>query len=131
MNEGEPVLKVRDLRVYYHTGSGVVKAVDGVSFDLQPGERLGLVGESGSGKSTTVLGLMRLVMNPGRIEGGQAILNGVDLLKLSDEETRRMYGSTISLVPQAAMNSLNPIMRVKQQMMDTITAHRGTCPKRS
>lgn len=119
----EPVLQVRDLRVYYHTGSGVVKAVDGVSFNLQPGERLGLVGESGSGKSTTVLGLMRLVMNPGRIEGGQALLNGVDLLKLSDEETRRMYGSTISLVPQAAMNSLNPVMRVKQQMIDTITAH--------
>jgi len=81
------------------------------------------VGESGSGKSTTVLALMRLVMNPGRIEGGQALLNGSDLIKLSDEEVRRMYGSTISLVPQAAMNSLNPVMRVKNQMVDTITAH--------
>jgi len=119
----DPVLQVRDLRVYYYTASGVVKAVDGVSFDLQRGERLGLVGESGSGKSTTVLALMRLVMNPGRIEGGQALLNGSDLLKLSDEEVRRMYGSTISLVPQAAMNSLNPVMRVKNQMVDTITAH--------
>jgi peptide/nickel transport system ATP-binding protein len=125
-----PVLQVRDLRVYYYTASGVVKAVDGVSFDLQPGERLGLVGESGSGKSTAVLALMRLVMNPGRIEGGQAVLDGVDLLKLSDEEVRRMYGSTISLVPQAAMNSLNPVMRVKQQMMDTITAHEPNMSQR-
>jgi peptide/nickel transport system ATP-binding protein len=97
--------------------------VNGVSFDLQAGENLGLVGESGSGKSTTVLSLLRLIMNPGRIEGGQALLDGVDLLNMSDAEMRRMSGSRISLVPQGAMNSLNPVMRVKTQMMDTIRAH--------
>lgn len=119
----EAVLQVRDLRVYYHTPAGVVKAVDGVSFDLPRGESLGLVGESGSGKSTTVQALMRLVMNPGRIEGGQALLDGVDLLKLSDEEMRHMAGARISLIPQGAMNSLNPVMRIKTQMIDTIKAH--------
>jgi peptide/nickel transport system ATP-binding protein len=124
-----PVLQVRDLKVYYHTSSGPVKAVDGVSFDLQTHENLGLVGESGSGKSTTVLALLRLVMNPGRIEGGQAILNGVDLLKLSEEEMRRMSGSQISLIPQGAMNSLNPVMRIKTQMMDTIRAHDASLPQ--
>src|SRR5688572_30147828 len=119
----EAVLQVRDLRVFYHTPAGTVKAVDGVSFDLSPGENLGLVGESGSGKSTTVQALMRLVMNPGRIEGGQVLLDGVDLLKLSDEEMRHMAGARISLIPQGAMNSLNPVMRIKTQMIDTIKAH--------
>ncbi|MBM3189873.1 MAG: ATP-binding cassette domain-containing protein, partial [Chloroflexi bacterium] len=74
------LLQVQDLRVYYFTDAGPVKAVDGVSFSLQPGERLGLVGESGSGKSTAVLALMRLVMTPGRIVGGKAFLDGEDLL---------------------------------------------------
>lgn len=119
----DPVLQVRDLRVHYHTAAGRVKAVDGVSFDLRRGENLGLVGESGSGKSTTVLAVLRLVMNPGRIEGGQVILDGMDLLRLSEEEMRRVAGSRISLIPQGAMNSLNPVMRVKDQMMDTIRAH--------
>lgn len=95
-----PVLEVRDLRVYYHTPAGIIKAVNGVSFDLYPGENLGLVGESGSGKSTTVLSLLRLIMNPGRIEGGQALLDGVDLLKLSDVEMRYMSGARISLFPK-------------------------------
>ncbi|RIK36388.1 MAG: dipeptide/oligopeptide/nickel ABC transporter ATP-binding protein [Chloroflexi bacterium] len=122
----EPVLSVRDLKVHYHTPAGRVRAVDGVSFDLRRGENLGLVGESGSGKSTTVLALLGLVMNPGRIEGGQALLGGVDLLKLSEAEMRRMSGAEISLIPQGAMNSLNPVMRVKTQMMDTIRAHDRT-----
>lgn len=119
----DAVLQVRGLKVYYHTPAGAVKAVDGVSFALQRGERLGLVGESGSGKSTTVLALLRLVMNPGRIEGGQVFLDDVDLLKLSDQEMRQICGARISLIPQGAMNSLNPVMRVKTQMMDTIRAH--------
>jgi len=119
----DPVLQVRNLQVHYHTPAGPVKAVSGVTFDLERGERLGLVGESGSGKSTAVLALMRLVMPPGRIEGGQAWMNGVDRLQLSDESIRRVRGADISLIPQGAMNSLNPVMRIRDQMMDTIRAH--------
>jgi len=119
------VLDVRDLKVYYHTSAGPVKAADGVSFILNKGERLGLVGESGSGKSTTVLALIRLIFAPGRIEGGQALLDGVDLLKLSEEGIRQARGAQISMIPQGAMNSLNPVMRVKYQIMDTIVAHEG------
>ena len=119
------MLVVRDLRVYYHTSAGVVKAANGVSFTLNKGERLGLVGESGSGKSTTVQALLRLILNPGRVEGGQALLDGVDLLKLSEEGIRQVRGAQISMIPQGAMNSLNPVMRVKHQIMDTIVAHEG------
>ena len=119
----DPVLQVRGLKVHYDTPAGVIKAVDGITFDLQRGEKLGLVGESGSGKSTFVLALLRLVMNPGRIRGGQVFLDGIDLLGLSDDEMRHVSGARISLIPQGAMNSLNPLMRVKTQMMDTIRAH--------
>jgi len=117
------LLQVQDLRVYYFTDAGPVKAVDGVSFSLQPGERLGLVGESGSGKSTAVLALMRLVMTPGRIVGGKALLDGEDLLSLSEDQMRHARGDKISLIPQGAMNSLNPVMRIKHQIVDTIKAH--------
>src|SRR3954454_13314643 len=87
---GTDILKVRDLRVYYHTPRGAVRAVDGVSFDLRAGERLGLVGESGSGKSTVALPLLRLIKPPGRIEGGEARLDGVDLLAVPDREMRQL-----------------------------------------
>src|SRR5919107_3134975 len=87
---GADVLSVRDLRVYYHTPRGAVRAVDGVTFDIKAGERLGLVGESGSGKTTIALALMRLIRPPGRIEGGEVLLDGVDLLSLYEEEMRRV-----------------------------------------
>ena len=93
-----------------------MKAVDGVSFDLQPGERFGLVGESGSGKSTIALSLLRLIKPPGRIEDGTVNLDGVDLLQLSEEEMRRVRLARISLVAQGAMNSLNPVKRIKDQI---------------
>jgi oligopeptide/dipeptide ABC transporter ATP-binding protein len=111
-----PVLRVEDLRVYYHTAAGPVKAVDGVSFSLQPGERLGLVGESGSGKSTIALTLLRLIKPPGQIEEGAITLDGVDLLDLDEEAMRRTRLAKISLVAQGAMNSLNPVKRVKEQI---------------
>src|SRR6266536_2580308 len=94
------VLQVSDLRVYYHTPRGAVKAVDGVSFDLRPGERLGLVGESGSGKSTIALSLMRLVKPPGRIEGGEVRLDGKEILTLSEEAMRHERLAEIALVAQ-------------------------------
>ena len=117
------VLKVEDLRVQYGTPGGPVKAVDGVTFNLRPGERFGLVGESGSGKTTTAFALMRLIEPPGEITGGRALLDGVDMLELSDEEMRQARFAQIALIPQGAMNSLNPVMRIGQQLADTIRAH--------
>jgi peptide/nickel transport system ATP-binding protein len=117
------VLEVRDLRVSYQTAAGPVRAVNGVSFFLRPGERLGLVGESGSGKTTTALGLMRLLQGSAVIDGGQVLLDGVDLLGLSDDEMRQARFATISLIPQGAMNSLNPMMKIGEQLRDTIRAH--------
>jgi len=120
---GEPVLSLRDLHVEYYTDAGVVKAVNGISFDLMPGEKLGLVGESGSGKSTMALALMRMIQKPGRISGGQLLLNGVDLVKLSEREMREVRSSQISMIPQGAMNSLNPVMRIEDQIIDTLEDH--------
>lgn len=117
------VLRVDGLRVYYHTPAGAVKAVDGVSFDVQQGQRLGLVGESGSGKSTIALSLMRMIKPPGRIEDGAIVLDGVDLLNLDDEEMRKTRLAKISLVAQGAMNSLNPVKRVKEQLLLGLRDH--------
>src|SRR5689334_22782532 len=118
------VLEVRDLRVSYHTPAGPVRAVNGVSFFLRPGERLGLVGESGSGKTTTALSLMRLIQAPAEISGGEVWLDGKDLLSLSEEEMRQVRSADIALIPQGAMNSLNPVMKVGEQLRDTIKAHK-------
>lgn len=120
------VLEVKNLRVNYHTPRGPVQAVNGVSFFLRRGERLGLVGESGSGKSTTALSLMRLLQPPAMIEGGEVWLDGKELLGLSEEEMRRTRFADIALIPQGAMNSLNPMMKVGEQLRDTIRAHRFT-----
>ncbi len=123
MNNGA-VLTVNDLRVYYDTPAGTVKAVDGVSFDLRPGERLGLVGESGSGKSTMALALMRMHKPPARIAGGEVLLDGVgDVMQLDDDSLRRIRLDRLALVPQGAMNSLNPVMRVRDQLADGIKTH--------
>jgi peptide/nickel transport system ATP-binding protein len=100
-----------------------VRAVNDVSFFLRRGERLGLVGESGSGKTTTALSLMRLIQAPAVIEGGEVWLAGKDLLSLSEEEMRRARFADIALIPQGAMNSLNPMMKVGEQLRDTIRAH--------
>ena len=118
------VLQVEDLRVRYHTLAGPVRAVEGVSFSLKKGERLGLVGESGSGKSTTVLALLRMLKPPARIEAGRVLLDGEDLLQLSEDEMRQARFAKISLIPQGAMNSLNPVMRIKAQLLDTLQYHR-------
>ncbi len=113
-----PTLSVRDLVVHYHTSRGAVQAVNGVSFDIGEGERVGLVGESGSGKSTIALALLRLIRPPGRIEGGEIVLEDIDLLSLDEEEMRRVRLARIALVAQGAMNSLNPVLRVKEQIRD-------------
>ena len=118
-----PVLTVEDLRVYYHTSRGPVKAVNGISFSLEPNTRLGLVGESGSGKSTMALALMRMIKSPGKIEGGRILLDGKDVVKLSQGEMRSVRLNQIAMVPQGAMNSLNPVTRVRQQIVDGLVAH--------
>ena len=112
------VLDVRDLRVTYHTKRGRIRAVNGVSFSLARGETLGLVGESGSGKSTIALALLRLIKSPGRIEGGEVLLDGRDLLTLSEEAMRLARLGEIAMVAQGAMNSLNPVMRIRDQIVD-------------
>src|SRR5215213_9800362 len=118
-----PILEVEDLHVHFPTPRGPVKAVDGVSFAVQPGERLGLIGESGSGKSTIALAVMRLIKPPGEIVDGRILLDGTDLLDLSEEEMRRRRLSEIALVTQGAMNSLNPVIRIRPQLMDGLRAH--------
>jgi peptide/nickel transport system ATP-binding protein len=119
----EQVLQIKDLRVYYYTDAGAVKAVDGVTFSLGRGTKMGLVGESGCGKSTMALSLMRLIKPPGRIVEGQALLDGTDLVQLSEEEMRKARLTEISLIPQGAMNSLNPVARVRDQILDGMQDH--------
>ncbi|MGQ9616503.1 MAG: ABC transporter ATP-binding protein [Spirochaetota bacterium] len=117
------ILKIEELKVFYHTDEGTVKAVDGINLDLASGERLGLVGESGCGKSTVAMAIMGLIKPPGRIEGGKIIHGEVDLTELSEWEMRMYRLNRISLIPQGAMNSLNPVSRVKDQIIDGIKAH--------
>ena len=119
----EVVLSVNDLHVYYETVAGDVKAVNGVSFDLKAGERLALVGESGSGKSTMATALMRMTRPPGKIVSGSIRLGERDLLQLSDADMRRARLAEIALVPQGAMNSLNPVVRIEKQIIDGILDH--------
>jgi peptide/nickel transport system ATP-binding protein len=123
-----PLLQVSGLEVEFPTGSGPFKAVDNVSFDLKPGERLGLIGESGSGKSTIAFSLMRLIKPPGRISAGSAKLEFgdgtcVDLLTASEDQMRTLRLAEIALVTQGAMNSLNPVMRIRHQIVDAMEAH--------
>jgi oligopeptide/dipeptide ABC transporter ATP-binding protein len=117
------VLRVCDLLVYYDTPLGAVKAVNNISFSLGAGERFGLAGESGSGKSTMALSILRLLKPPGRIAAGEVWLDGINLLTLSAEEIRRARLAEIALIPQGSMNSLNPVMRVKEQIADALQDH--------
>jgi oligopeptide/dipeptide ABC transporter ATP-binding protein len=120
------LLQVKDLKTYFKTDSGVVKAVDGVSFDLNRGETLGIVGESGCGKSVTNLSIMKLIPSPpGKIVGGEVIYNGKNVLKLSEERLRKIRGNKISMIFQDPMTSLNPFLRISTQMIETIVLHQG------
>jgi peptide/nickel transport system ATP-binding protein len=118
-----PVLEVSDLAVEFATPRGPFRAVDGVSFELALGERLGLIGESGSGKSTIALALMRLIKPPGRIVSGRVMFDGIDLLSQSEAQMRQFRLAHIALVTQGAMNSLNPVVRIRPQMVDALEAH--------
>ena len=125
------VLQVENLRTYFRTRWGTVKAVDGVSFDLRRGETLGIVGESGCGKSVTMLSLMRLIpMPPGRIVEGRITLDGEDLLQLSEAEMSQVRGSKIALIIQDPMTSLNPVFTIGSQVSEAIRIHQDI-PKKT
>ena len=119
----QKLLEIRGLEVEFQTRRGIARAVNCVDLTLYAGERFGLVGESGSGKTTMILALLRMIREPGRISGGQVLLDGIDLLKLSDEEMRKTRLAGLAMVPQGAMNSLNPVMRVGDQIRLTMSDH--------
>ena len=122
---GETALDVKDLQTWFYTRQGIVKAVDGVSFNLKKGETLGIVGESGCGKSITALSVMRLVPDPpGRIIGGQVMLDGKDLRELDEAEMRLVRGNEISMIFQEPMTSLNPVLTIGYQIAEALILHR-------
>ena len=119
----QPTLRVEDLQTHFFTREGVLKAVDGVSFEVAPGEILGLVGESGSGKTVTGFSVLGLVDPPGRIVGGRILFKGEDLVQLPPERLRELRGSRIAMIFQDPMMTLNPVLRVDTQMVEAIHAH--------
>ena len=119
----EPVLQVKDLKTQFFTDDGVVQAVDGVSFDLYPGETLGIVGESGCGKSVTALSILRLIQRPGRIVAGQILFKGSDIVTMSEEEVREIRGKDIAMIFQDPLSSLNPVLKVGFQIEEAMEAH--------
>ena len=121
----EPLLEVRDLHTYFPTQRGVVKAVEGVSFELRPGEILGVVGESGCGKSMTALSIVRLLPPPGRIVSGSIRFDGVELTELTEQELQGLRGDRIGMIFQDPMTSLNPVFRVGWQVGEPLRLHRG------
>ncbi|MEQ2129730.1 ABC transporter ATP-binding protein [Caldanaerobacter subterraneus KAk] len=120
----EKLLVVNGLKTYFFTKTGVVKAVDGVTFELEKGKLLAIVGESGSGKSVTVTSIMRLIPHPGKILGGEIIYKNIPLLKLSQEKMRRFRGNEISMIFQDPMSSLNPTIKIGRQIMEPLLWHK-------
>ena len=120
-----PLLEVQNLSTYFYTDEGVVKAVNDVSYSLEPGETMGIVGESGSGKSVSALSILRLVPYPGRIVSGRVIFQGTDLMSLSSREIQRIRGRRIGIVFQEPMTSLNPVLTIGRQITEAIETHLG------
>jgi oligopeptide/dipeptide ABC transporter ATP-binding protein len=126
------LLDVRDLQTQFSTSGGVVRAVDGVSWDVRAGETVALVGESGCGKSVSALSVMRLVSAPaGRIVGGEVRFKGRDLLGLSDEEMRKIRGRDIAMIFQEPMTSLNPVLTIGRQLTESLEIHLGMTPEQA
>src|SRR3982075_1469587 len=131
-NRNGNLLSVKDLRTYFETEDGTVKAVDGISFELKQGDTLGIVGESGSGKSVANLSIMRLIPDPpGKIVSGSIMFDGRDVLKLSKREVRDIRGKRIAMIFQDPMTSLNPFMRVSKQLMEVTRLHLGHTKKQA
>jgi oligopeptide/dipeptide ABC transporter ATP-binding protein len=123
MNNNKPLLEVKDLKTYFYTEDGVVHAVDGVSFEVYPGEVLGLVGESGCGKSVTSLSIMRLISKPGKVDAGEILLDGENLLKLPEDEMIKVRGNRISMIFQQPQTALNPVFKVGDQLAEVLNVH--------
>jgi len=118
-----PILQLKNVSTHFFTDDGVVKAVRNISFDLEPGETLGIVGESGCGKSVTAMSILGLVQRPGRIVEGEILFKGTDLLKLAPEELREIRGRDIAMIFQDPLSSLNPVLRVGYQIEEAMKAH--------
>jgi peptide/nickel transport system ATP-binding protein len=125
MENPAELLRVEDLKTYFFTEDGVVKAVDGVSLRVNRGETLGIVGESGCGKSVTSLSVMRLISAPGEVIEGRAYLRGLDVVQLSEEDMRHIRGNRISMIFQQPTSCLNPVFRVGDQISESLMLHRG------
>jgi oligopeptide/dipeptide ABC transporter ATP-binding protein len=126
-----PILQVKGLRVAFHSRTGSVTAVDGIDLDIRRGEVMGLVGESGSGKSVTALAIMRLIQMPGLVEAGEVLFAGTDILKLSPREMRNLRGNRLAMIFQQPLSSLNPVMRLGDQVSEVLTVHKRTKAARS
>jgi oligopeptide/dipeptide ABC transporter ATP-binding protein len=129
--ERKALLAVEDLRVQFWTGGGPLYAVNGVSFDIAPGETLGIVGESGSGKSVTALGLLGLLPRAGRVKGGTAMFEGRDLIKLRGREMRKLRGHQLAMIFQDPMTSLNPVLTIGRQLREPLETHFGMNKKQA
>jgi len=123
MSTNKPLLEVKGLKTYFYTEDGVVRAVDGVSFEVYPGEVLGLVGESGCGKSVTSLSIMRLISKPGHVDAGEILLDGENLLNLPEEEMIKVRGNRISMIFQQPQTALNPVFKVGDQLAEVLNVH--------
>ena len=121
-----PLLQVKGLKTQFFTQDGIVHAVDGISYDVEEGETLGIVGESGCGKSVGVLSVMRLIPTPpGKIVAGEVLFQGRDMLKMSEEEVRQIRGNQMAMIFQDPMTSLNPTMKIGKQIVEGLVKHRN------
>ena len=126
----EKILEVKNLDVHFFTEEGKLPAIDKLSLSIRAGETLGIVGESGCGKSMTALAIMRLLSSPGKITNGEILFKGQDLIKLSDDEMRKIRGNNIAMIFQEPMTSLNPVITVGKQIMEVIRTHNKDISKR-
>jgi len=132
MSNNGTILSVKNLKTYFHTEDGIVKAVDGITFDLRKGETLGIVGESGSGKSVTNLSVMRLIQEPpGEIAAGDIVFDGIDVLGLPIDDVRKIRGKRIAMIFQDPMTSLNPFLKISKQLMEVTRLHLGHTKKQA
>lgn len=128
----ETILKIKNLQTHFYTETGIVKAVDGVNFELNKGQTLGIVGESGSGKSITAMSIMKLIPTPpGRIVGGEILFKNNDLVNISEDKMRKIRGNEIAMIFQDPMTSLNPVLKVGEQIAEAIVLHQGLDKKKA